>query len=122
MTLEPMWRREVLKRCGIAALAFAAPAVGASAARARTALPESEGARDRIARATIAQDIARWLEEMRYEELPANVVARAKRVILDTLGCALGALDAEPVRLARRVGALQGGNREAAGSCGGGKG
>ncbi len=113
MTLEPMLRREVLKRCGIAALAFAAPSVGASAARARTALPESEGARDRIARATIAQDIARWLEEMRYEELPANVVARAKRVILDTLGCALGALDAEPVRLARRVVALQGGNRQA---------
>src|SRR5258706_2152123 len=113
MTLEPMLRREVLKRCGIAALAFAAPLVGASAARARTALPESEGARDRIARVTIAQDIARWLEEMRYEELRANVVARAKRVILDTLGCALGAMDAEPVRLARRVVALQGGNGQA---------
>jgi 2-methylcitrate dehydratase len=50
---------------------------------------------------------------LRYEELPANVVARAKRVTLDTLGCALGAFNAEPVRLARRVVALQGGNPQA---------
>jgi 2-methylcitrate dehydratase len=59
------------------------------------------------------EDVARWLAELRYEELPANVVARAKRVTLDTLGCALGALDAEPVRLARRVVGLQGGNPQA---------
>jgi 2-methylcitrate dehydratase len=82
--------------------------LSASVARARTAPPESGGAR-----ATIVQDIARWLGELRYEELPANVVERAKLVTLDTLGCTLGALDAEPVRLARRVVALQGGNRQA---------
>jgi 2-methylcitrate dehydratase len=108
MGLVPMLRREVLKSCAVGALALAAPSLGASVARARPASPESSSGRT-----AIAEDIARWLVELRYEELPANVVERAKRVTLDTLGCALGALDAEPVRLARRVVALQGGNRQA---------
>lgn len=108
MRLEPMLRREVLKRCGVAALVLAAPSLGTSFVRARAAAPESGGARR-----TIVEDIARWLEGLRYEDLPENVVERAKRVTLDTLGCALGALDAEPVRSARRVVALQGGNRQA---------
>ena len=113
MKSEPMLRREVLKRCGVGALALAAPSLGASAARARTAPPESGGTRTGSRRATVVEDIARWLAELRYEDLPANVVARAKRVTLDTLGCALGALDAEPVRMARRAVALQGGNPQA---------
>jgi len=108
MSLETMLRREVLKRCGAAALVLAGPSLGARVARARTASPESGAVRT-----PITADIARWLVELRYEELPANVVERAKRVTLDTLGCALGALDAEPVRAARRVVALQGGNRQA---------
>jgi 2-methylcitrate dehydratase len=108
-----MLRREVLKRCGVGALALAAPPWSAAVARAATPPPQSGGARNRSGRAAILEDVARWLVELRYEELPANVVARAKRVTLDTLGCALGALDAEPVVLARRVVALQGGNPQA---------
>src|SRR5260221_2444012 len=108
MRLEPMLRREVLKRCGVAALVLAAPSLGTSIGRARAASSESGDARG-----TIVEDIARWLSQLRYEDLPENVIARAKRVTLDTLGCALGALDAEPVRSARRVVALQGGNRQA---------
>jgi 2-methylcitrate dehydratase len=50
---------------------------------------------------------------LRYEELPPEVIARAKRVLLDTVGCALGAIGAEPVRAAQRVVALQGGNPQA---------
>jgi len=103
-----MLRREVLKGCAMGALALAAPSLGVGIARARTAEPE-KGSR----RATVVEDVARWLQQLRYEELPANVVTRAKRVTLDTLGCALGALDAEPVRQARRVVALQGGNQQA---------
>ena len=92
MKSEPMVRREVLKRCGGGALALVASSLAAPVARARTASPE----RDAIGisgRPTVAEDIARWLAELRYEDLPANVVAGAKRVTLDTLGCALGALD-----------------------------
>ena len=62
---------------------------------------------------TVAEDIARWLVELRYEEVPADVIARAKRVLLDTIGCALGAIGAAPVRAAQQVVALQGGNPQA---------
>src|SRR5258706_15204260 len=107
MSLEPMLRREVLKRCAAGALALAAPSLGARVARARTASPERGGLRT-----PITADIARWLGELRYEELAANVVERAKRVTLDTLGCVLCAVDAEPVRSARRAVAPQGGKLE----------
>jgi 2-methylcitrate dehydratase len=110
VTLEPVVRRQLLKRCGEGALALAASSLAAPGARARTALSGHEATGSRP---TLAQDIARWLVELRYEDLPANVLATAKRVTLDTLGCALGAFDAEPVRAARKVIALQGGNPQA---------
>ena len=62
---------------------------------------------------TVAEDVARWVVGLRYEEVPPEVIARAKRVLLDTLGCALGAIGAEPVRMAQRVVATQGGNPQA---------
>jgi len=107
MTSEPMVRREVLKRCGVGALALAAPSLAASTARAKTASSGQNGRR------AVAEDIARWLVELRYEDLPTNVIATARRVTLDTLGCALGAVEADPVRAARKVIALQGGNPQA---------
>ncbi|MDE2474808.1 MAG: MmgE/PrpD family protein [Alphaproteobacteria bacterium] len=107
MASEPVVRRELLKRCGGTALALAATSLAAPVAVARTVSSGHD------VRPPLAEDIARWLVELRYEDLPANVVTTAKRVTLDTLGCALGALDAEPVRAARRVIALQGGNPQA---------
>jgi 2-methylcitrate dehydratase len=62
---------------------------------------------------TVAEDVARWVVGLRYEELPPDVIARAKRVLLDTIGCALGAIGAQPVRAAQQVVALQGGNPQA---------
>jgi 2-methylcitrate dehydratase len=64
-------------------------------------------------RATVAEDMARWIVALRYEQLPANVVAAAKRVLFDTLGCALGGVSAAPVLMAEQVVALQGGNPQA---------
>lgn len=107
MSSEPIPRRELLKHCGAGAFVLAAASFAASAARAKTAVSERNGG------PTLAEDIARWLVELRYEDLPANVIAAAKRVTLDSLGCVLGALDAEPVRDARKVIALQGGNPQA---------
>ncbi|MEE9569294.1 MAG: MmgE/PrpD family protein [Candidatus Binatia bacterium] len=63
---------------------------------------------------TLAEDMAIWVAQLRYEELPSEVVAKAKRILLDTVGCALGALDAVPVRMARQVVREQGGNPQAA--------
>ena len=81
--------------------------IGMPAAQAKSASSARDGG------PTLAEDIARWLVELHYEDLPAHVVTTAKRVTLDTLGCALGALDAEPVGAARKVIALQGGNPQA---------
>ena len=63
---------------------------------------------------TLAENMATWVAQLRYEELPSEVVAKAKRVLLDTVGCALGALDAVPVRMAREVVREQGGSPQAA--------
>jgi 2-methylcitrate dehydratase len=100
MITQAMGRRAALKGAG-AALAFALAGMRGPAALAAAKGP------------TVAQDIARWLAALRYEDVPANVVARAKRIVLDTIGCAMGGLNAEPVRMARSVVALQGGNPQA---------
>src|SRR5580704_17549200 len=51
----------------------------------------------------LARDLSRYALELRYEDLPQEVVHHAKRMTLDTLGCAIGAAEAEPVKIARRL-------------------
>ncbi|MBI4522189.1 MAG: MmgE/PrpD family protein [Deltaproteobacteria bacterium] len=62
---------------------------------------------------SVAEAIASWVAELRYEELPPEVVSKAKQILLDTAGCALGALEETPVRLARQVVREQGGTPQA---------
>lgn len=58
---------------------------------------------------TLVEEIAGWIAELSYDALPQAVVSKAKLVLLDTLGCALGAVNARPVQLARQaVGELGG--------------
>lgn len=52
---------------------------------------------------TLAQRFAHYATSLRFEDLPAEVVREAKRVVVDSLGCALGALNEAPVESARRV-------------------
>src|SRR6266850_2495368 len=99
MAAKPILRRDVLK-------AGCAGALAASYVFAPAVLRGQP-------RATVAEDMARWIVALRYEQLPANVVAAAKRVLFDTLGCALGGVSAAPVRMAEQVVALQGGNPQA---------
>ena len=49
---------------------------------------------------TLAQRLGAWAADLRYEDLPPAVVHQAKRMIVDTLGCALGGYDSEPTRIA----------------------
>jgi 2-methylcitrate dehydratase len=106
-----MKRREFITLLG-GATAGLSPVWLSSVACAQTAASKID-ARSGGRGSTVAEDIARWVVELRYEQLPPDVIARAKRVLLDTLGCALGAVGAEPVRAAQRVVALQGGNPQA---------
>jgi len=40
----------------------------------------------------VTTELARFAAEMSYDELPASVVRQTKRLILDSVGCALGGL------------------------------
>src|SRR5690348_5665335 len=42
---------------------------------------------------------------LRYEDLPSEVVHAVKRTLVDTLGCAIGAHDEEPVKIGRKLAA-----------------
>src|SRR5215203_4278180 len=50
------------------------------------------------------KQIANHSRSERWRSLPAPVVHECKRRIIDTLGCAIAAFDAEPSRIARELG------------------
>lgn len=50
---------------------------------------------------TIADDISAYASTLRYEDLPPEVIHRAKCFFIDSFGCALGGFDSDPVRIAR---------------------
>jgi 2-methylcitrate dehydratase len=58
-------------------------------------------------------DLASWVARVRYEDFPPEVIAKAKRLLLDTIGCAIGAIDGAPVRIAAEVVRQQGGHQQA---------
>jgi 2-methylcitrate dehydratase len=49
---------------------------------------------DLVSRSSVAYQFARYALRLNYKLLPPNVVHQAKRCLLDTLGCAIGAYDA----------------------------
>src|SRR5947208_5837731 len=52
---------------------------------------------------TLAQRFAEYATALRFEDLPHAAVHEAKRRVIDSLGCALGAYDAEPCVIGREV-------------------
>ena len=42
----------------------------------------------------MAEALARYATDLKYEDLPADIVRTAKRTILDTFGCAFGGFKA----------------------------
>ncbi|TMQ26738.1 MAG: MmgE/PrpD family protein [Nitrospirae bacterium] len=52
----------------------------------------------------LADRLSRYCQCLCYDNLPSAVVHEVKRRVLDSLGCALGAWNAPPCRIARRVG------------------
>src|SRR5437899_11324554 len=51
---------------------------------------------------TQAQQLADFVVRASYHDLSAQTVSRLKEHVLDTLGCAIGALDGTPVRAAHQ--------------------
>ena len=87
-------RRDVLKRMAAAGLAAGAPAFPALA---------EEGAKASPASGTLAETLARYAADLKYEDLPEDVVRLAKRTILDTIGCAYGGYAAGPSKIAIKL-------------------
>ena len=55
--------------------------------------------------ATLVEQLSTYAATLRYEDLPAEVVRQAKRLVVDTVGCALGGYWSEPARIARDIAA-----------------
>ncbi|MFH1517810.1 MAG: MmgE/PrpD family protein, partial [Pseudomonadota bacterium] len=53
----------------------------------------------------IVDSMASYAVNLSYADLPKEVVARAKHLILDAVGCALGAFPSPPATIARAVAA-----------------
>ena len=52
----------------------------------------------------LADRLARYCQGLCYDDLPGPVVHEVKRRVLDSLACAFGAWNAQPCRIARRIG------------------
>lgn len=52
---------------------------------------------------TLVDTLADYAQQLRYEDLPAEVVHQTKRLIVDSIGCALGGYASEPARIARDI-------------------
>ncbi|HEX4155504.1 MAG TPA: MmgE/PrpD family protein [Acidobacteriaceae bacterium] len=61
---------------------------------------------------TAAWKLARYATDLKYQDLPPEVVANAKRRILDTLGAALGGYSSRPITILREVIVSEGGTPE----------
>jgi 2-methylcitrate dehydratase len=62
---------------------------------------------------TVLEDMGTWLAAMRFEDMPAATVRKARYLLLDTLGCAIGAVTGKPVAVAHEVIRARGGNPQA---------
>ena len=54
---------------------------------------------------TIVEQLCAYATALRYEDLPSAVVQQAKRLIVDSVGCALGGYASEPAKIARAMAA-----------------
>ena len=61
----------------------------------------------------VAEKLANFVHGLRYEELPPDAVAAARRYLADSFACALAAYHAEPVAKARDYALARGGSPDA---------
>jgi 2-methylcitrate dehydratase len=51
----------------------------------------------------LAERLAAYAHDLRYEDLDAATIERVKTLVIDTIGCGVGAWDERPVRICREV-------------------
>jgi 2-methylcitrate dehydratase len=51
----------------------------------------------------ITEYLSSYAAALRYEDLPPEVIHKAKGLLIDTLGCAIGGYASEPGKIARRI-------------------
>jgi 2-methylcitrate dehydratase len=83
-------RRHFLRQVAAAGLAVGAPTVPAMAETGQN-------------HPTLAETLARYATELKYEDIPEDVIRIAKRSILDTIGCAFGGYGAGPSKIAIKL-------------------
>ena len=66
-----------------------------------------------IVMTTIVEQLTAYAEGLRYEDLPDDIIRTAKRVIIDSIGCALGGYDSAPERIARDLAMMTSSTRPA---------
>src|SRR5688572_33332777 len=54
---------------------------------------------------TLVEQLSAYAAGLRYEDLPREVVHQTKRLIVDSVGCALGGYWSEPAQIARDIAA-----------------
>src|SRR4051812_43221715 len=54
---------------------------------------------------TIVEKLSAYATQLRYADLPPDVVTQAKRLIVDSIGCALGGYASGPAKIAREMAA-----------------
>ena len=63
---------------------------------------------------TLAHDLSEYASGLEPRDLPEDVVRQTKRLIIDTIGCALGGYTSEPSKIARDLASSFGAGRERA--------
>lgn len=57
----------------------------------------------------LADRLSAYAHSLRFDDLDAATIERVKTHVVDTIGCAIGALDERPVRICREISAAVGG-------------
>jgi 2-methylcitrate dehydratase len=58
----------------------------------------------------LAERLAAYADGLRYDDLDAATIERVKTLVIDTIGCGIGAFDEKPVGICRDVALATGGN------------
>src|SRR5712664_1647665 len=88
--LQPISRRRAMG-------GFAALGLSGMAPRALGAAGDSSN----LPGHPLADRLAAYADNLRYEDLDASTVERIKTHVLDTIGCGIGAFEETPVRICR---------------------